>query len=132
MNRHVRYAVARFLGVDLAAEQLRRVDFCTTLVEAQAVRILLRAPDFHPSWELRPGVAAGSPRDGRTRGSINDGPFGCTGADALWSAGSGIPLAPGDPRGPVRGFRLPERGSPASGAPWRAPRTDPNHSSVKE
>ena len=53
MNRHVRGAVARFLGVDLVTateEQVRRVDFYTTLVEAQAVRMLLRSPDFHPSW----------------------------------------------------------------------------------
>ncbi|MBC2644477.1 MULTISPECIES: hypothetical protein [unclassified Rhodococcus (in: high G+C Gram-positive bacteria)] len=53
MNRHVRGAVARFLGVDLdwaTAEQIRRVDFCTTLVEAQAVRMLLRAEVFRPSW----------------------------------------------------------------------------------
>jgi hypothetical protein len=52
MNRHVRYAVARFIGVELATatdEQDRRVDFYTTLVEAQAVRMLLREPDFHPS-----------------------------------------------------------------------------------
>ena len=53
MNRHVRHAVARFLGVDLATatdEQVRRVDFYTTLVEAQVVRMLLRFDDFRPSW----------------------------------------------------------------------------------
>ena len=53
MNRHVRYAVAVFLGVELATateEQVRRVDFYTTLVEAQSVRILLRFEDFRPSW----------------------------------------------------------------------------------
>ena len=53
MNRHVRYAVARFLGVDLTTateEQVRRVAFYTTLVEAQAVRMLFRFDDFRPSW----------------------------------------------------------------------------------
>jgi hypothetical protein len=53
MNRNVRYAVARFLGVDLATatdEQVRRVDFYTTLVEAHTVRMLLRFEDFRPSW----------------------------------------------------------------------------------
>jgi len=63
MNRHVRYAVARFLGVDLATateEQVHRVDFCTTPAEPQAVRMLLRAPDFPP-----PGVRPGWPRSPR-------------------------------------------------------------------
>jgi hypothetical protein len=53
MNRNVRYAVATFLGVDLATateEQVRRVDFYTTLVEAHTVRMLLRFEDFRPSW----------------------------------------------------------------------------------
>ncbi len=51
--RHELDTVARFLGVDLdwaTAEQIRRVDFYTTLVETQTVRILLRADDFRPSW----------------------------------------------------------------------------------